>query len=74
MYKIKIETHAAPSNAITIFPECRFLVVLNICNKISGSLVLFSIAINAANRTTDTVKREIVRAETHPTSLAVTID
>jgi hypothetical protein len=67
-----IETHAAPSNAITIFPESRFLVVLNICNKISGSLVLFSIAINAANRTTDTVK--IVCAETHPTSLAVTID
>jgi hypothetical protein len=47
---------------------------LNIYNKISGSLVLFSIAINAANRTADTVKREIVCAETHPTSLAVTID
>jgi len=48
-------------------------MVLNICNGRRGFLLLFSIAINAANRTTDTVKREIVCAETHPTSLAVTI-
>jgi hypothetical protein len=65
--KNHIETRAAPSNAITIFPESRFLVVLNICNGINGSLVLFSIAINAENRTADTVKREIVCVETHPT-------
>ena len=74
MRKHHIETHAILSNAITIFPESRFLVVLNICNGISGSLVLFSIAINAANRTVDTVKREVVCAETYPTSLAVTIE